>query len=230
MILSTANIYRVNKHRNYSHSTQKVTSIKDSCFIWRCTRLVPGALMQHRILQIIFFTCAWYNNFSPIHLLFSLWVMHVQRPKPELTKINYLLWVAQYFGKYYTIDYPWPCISVSATWLVPPQPWQHRAAAFHTTSLLSSQCCWLWNWWHKLQPQISDSSLNHILVQCFLVCVLKQFSAVLPFFVCVSQISLYWVASHTPLLSSTAGEMEWSGTERELTLNYLLSSTGSVRQ
>lgn len=134
-----------------------------------------------------FFHLCLVQQFFPPFICFFLCelCMYRQRPKPELTKINYLLWVAQYFGKYYTIDYPWPCISVSATWLVPPQPWQHRAAAFHTTSLLSSQCCWLWNWWHKLQPQISDSSLNHILVQCFLVCVLKQFSAVVPFFVCV---------------------------------------------
>lgn len=43
--------------------------------------------------------------------------MYRQRPKPELAKRNYLLWVAQYFGKYYNIDYPWPCILVLATWL-----------------------------------------------------------------------------------------------------------------
>lgn len=89
MIVSTANIYRVNKHRNYCHSTQKVTSIKDFCFIWRCTRLVPGALMQHRILQIIFFSPrAWCNIFSPSFACFFLsdLSMYRQRPKPELAK------------------------------------------------------------------------------------------------------------------------------------------------
>lgn len=62
--------------------------------------------------------------FPPICLVFFLFELstHGQRPKPEPAKSTseeqkYLLCVARYFGIYYDVDSPRPCVSVLALWL-----------------------------------------------------------------------------------------------------------------
>lgn len=86
--------------------------------------------MQHTTLQpisffFLFFSlwmCKVVGFFSPISLCFFFLFelsTHGQRPKPEPAKStsekqNYLLCVARYFGIYYDVDSPRPCISVLA--------------------------------------------------------------------------------------------------------------------
>lgn len=89
--------------------------------------------MQHTTLQPISFffffffslrickVVGGFPHFFGVFFLFEL-STHGQRPKPEPAKSTseeqkYLLCVARYFGIYYDVDSPRPCISVLALWL-----------------------------------------------------------------------------------------------------------------
>lgn len=119
--------------------------------------------MQHTTLQPIsfFFSflcgCARWWVFSPISLVFFFLFelsTHGQRPKPEPAKSTseeqkYLLCVARYFGIYYDVDSPRPCISVLALWL---QIWTNCC---HSDSVTVRFPLATHQWLHKVSHRFS---------------------------------------------------------------------------